>query len=194
MKPSSLILISTLGMLIMGTSFRSGALAAAPGEGSASPTPAPSPTRKPDALLELSVKGSPYQVGHSIGWQMKGRIQEKVNSIQSLIEYTSEGPGKEQYEAMLNAVKEEAKKDDGANAFADALEELEGMAAGAQVDFKDVVVINMENDLHALKGTYIDHCSDVLVRQAKCDDDPVNGQKCLIIGKLFFYKWLLYPP
>jgi hypothetical protein len=149
-------------------------------------SPNSSPSKKPDALLQLSARGSPYDIGYSIGFQTKNRIQSKLNSIQGLLDYVSNGQGKDQYESMLNAVKDAANQHSGGNAFADALKELEGMAAGAGVSFKSLAVINMENELSLMKSAgkvLNDHCSDVLMRKVKCNDDPIDQTYCMMIGK-----------
>eukprot|EP01138_Halocafeteria_seosinensis_P006188 gb/GECG01006329.1/.p1 GENE.gb/GECG01006329.1/~~gb/GECG01006329.1/.p1 ORF type:complete len:459 (+),score=52.63 gb/GECG01006329.1/:1-1377(+) len=151
---------------------------------SSTPSPIP-PVKKPNALLQLSARGTPFEVGYSIGVQTKHRIQSKVDSIQGLLDYVSSGDGKDKYESMLAGVQNAAKDHSGGNAFADALKELQGMAVGAGVSFKSLVVINMENELSLMKSAgkvLNDHCSDVLMRKAKCNDDPVDQKYCMMIG------------
>lgn len=79
----------------------------------------------PNALLELNVRGSPFEVGLQTGLAFKAKIAALVGPGGSMAEvetYIQTQPGKDQFASMKSAAE---------SLMPEATEELKGLAAGA---------------------------------------------------------------
>jgi isopenicillin-N N-acyltransferase-like protein len=105
-----------------------------------------------DGLLVLHVKGSPYEMGYQNGFLLKDRIQEVIQwGIQPWIDIGFS------YEDLVNCAQAMEP-----HIPQEYIEEMKGLADGADVNYTDVLIVNIGPDI-GLCGTGSTECNGFVV-------------------------------
>jgi hypothetical protein len=115
----------------------------------------------PDALKSVRVRGTLYDVGNAVGSAFATSIRAKLagEGYQALWTYIQTPPGSVQFADMRNAVNSSAE-------FRPFLEEVRGLADGANISYDKALMMQMGDELENLSGDHVDHCTDVLAPTA----------------------------
>ena len=110
--------------------------------------------------------GTPYEVGYSLGYQTKDRINQflKLNSddIAKCESYISSALGKSRFESLVSFNK---------RLYPTYFDELIGIANGSNIDFTKILILNLEYELDALmtfdnfttQNKGVKHCTDIFI-------------------------------
>jgi len=116
----------------------------------------------PDAIRSLKVRGTLLEVGRAVGEAFGSSIRAKLDGAgyQSLWSFvTTTEKGKDAFARMWRAVNSSGR-------FAPFLDEVRGMADGANVTFERALMMQMGDELELLSGQHVDHCTDVVAPAA----------------------------
>lgn len=115
----------------------------------------------PDALKSIQVRGSLYDIGHAVGAAFATSIQAKLAGAgyKALWEYIQAPPGSNQFANMTRAIETSIE-------FRPYLEEVRGLADGANISYERALMMQMGDELENLSGDHVDHCTDVLAPTA----------------------------
>jgi isopenicillin-N N-acyltransferase-like protein len=130
-----------------------------PGEASADAAPAPPAERREFPLLDVS--GEPYAIGAAIGRRFAREIRQGIDRRRDWFDGLArfaENEGKPAFEAMIEAARRN---------LPDVLEEARGIAEGARIPFREIMVLNVRSELEAaqLAPGACPGCSTIVVAQ-----------------------------
>lgn len=107
-------------------------------------------------IEQLEVAGSHREIGFAIGERFSSRIRRSLESYaffrEHLLPHYHTAEGRTRYQRLLEV--NQAR-------FPDYVAELEGLAQGAQLPFRDLLLVNLRGDY--LSGKVVGGCTDVVV-------------------------------
>lgn len=125
-------------------------------------------------VFELS--GTPYEIGYQHGKETRGRVMRSLNTYQAMFEDFSGitwGSAKERAKEFLEPV---------GRYDPDLIEEMQGVADGAGLDFLDILTLNSRSEL-ILQGTEgPDGCTSAAIAKERAKD------ACALLGQNWEWK------
>lgn len=123
-------------------------------------------------IKKLQLKGKPREIGEAHGREGKEQVMQSLETYESLFSEYRDIPWKKAQELALRHVDAIEKYD------FDFIEEMEGVAKGAGVDFEDILVLNTRSEIaltYQSKPAFTDGCTAIAI-MAPLTSETMIGQ------------------
>lgn len=115
--------------------------------------PSDNPANEWNGVPEVVASGTAWEVGFAHGSQIPGRIATAMKNYEALFLETAEADWTESKNRAATYLPSLAEKE------ADLVEEMRGIAAGAKVDFLDILALNLRSEISLTN--YSDGCTSL---------------------------------